>query len=85
MKKINIFCFGFGQVAKNFINRIKLEKININLSVSSREKSQKKIFNEISYDSYQFSENTFDKAIIEKLKKSDHILVSISPVNGVIL
>ena len=83
MKKINIFCFGFGQVAKNFINRIKLEKININLSVSSREKSQKKIFNEISYDSYQFSENTFDKAIIEKLKKSDHILVSISPVNGV--
>ena len=83
MKKINIFCFGFGQVAKNFINRIKLEKININLSASSREKSQKKIFNEIRYDSYQFSENTFDKAIIEKLKKSDHILVSISPVNGV--
>jgi nucleoside-diphosphate-sugar epimerase len=83
MKKINIFCFGFGQVAKNFINRIKLEKININLGASSREKSQKKIFNEIRYDSYQFSENTFDKAIIEKLKKSDHILVSISPVNGV--
>ena len=82
MKEINIFCFGFGQVAKNFINKIKSEKININLSVSSREKSQKKNFNDIEYDSFQFSENTYDKALIKKLKKSDHILVSISPING---
>ena len=86
MKKINIFCFGFGQVAKNFINRIKLEKININLGASSREKSQKKIFNEIRYDSYQFSENTFDKAIIEKLKKSVDLYPEIEeevPANNV--
>lgn len=82
MKELNIFCFGFGQVAKNFINKIKSEKININLSVSSREKSQKKKFNEIEYDSFQFSENTFDLALIKKLRESDHILVSISPING---
>ena len=82
MKELNIFCFGFGQVAKNFINKIKSEKININLSVSSREKSQKKKFNEIEYDSFQFSENTFDVALIKKLRESDHILVSISPING---
>jgi nucleoside-diphosphate-sugar epimerase len=82
MKEINIFCFGFGQVAKNFINKIKSENISINLSVTSREKSQNKIFKDISYKSFQFSEKTFDASLIAKLQESDHILVSISPING---
>lgn len=82
MKKINIFCFGFGQVAKNFINKIKSENIKINLNVTSRNDSEKKIFNEINYNSYQFSEKNFDHLLIEKLKISEHILVSISPING---
>ena len=42
MKKINIFCFGFGQVAKNFIKKIYSENIKINLTVTSRNKSEKK-------------------------------------------
>jgi len=42
MKDINIFCFGFGQVAKNFIKKLDLEKFNINLSVTSRDKTQHK-------------------------------------------
>ena len=40
MKNIEIFCFGFGQVAKNFINKLGLENFNINLSVTSRNKTQ---------------------------------------------
>ena len=68
MKKINIFCFGFGQVAKNFINKIKSENIKINLNVTSRNDSEKKVFNEINYNSYQFSEKNFDHLLIEKLK-----------------
>ena len=36
MKDINIFCFGFGQVAKNFIKKLSIEKYNINLSTTSR-------------------------------------------------
>ena len=48
MKNINIFCFGFGQVAKNFIKKLNLEKFDINLSVTSREKTQiKKIMIEL--------------------------------------
>tara|TARA_B110000495_G_C22671633_1_gene396905 strand:+ start:523 stop:657 length:135 start_codon:yes stop_codon:yes gene_type:complete len=42
MKKINIFCFGFGQVAKNFVKKIYSGKYDINLSVTSREITQKK-------------------------------------------
>jgi len=83
MKKINIFCFGFGQVAKSFIKKIISENIEVKLSVTSREKSEKKKFENTNYQSFQFNENYFDKLLIEELKKSDHILISIAPVNGV--
>ena len=83
MKDINIFCFGFGQVAKSFIKKINSKKLNINLSVTTRYKTQNKKINEISYKSYQFANNSFDQKLIEKLKQSDHILISIPPVNGI--
>ena len=82
MKKINIFCFGFGQVAKNFIKKIKSENLSINLTVTSRENSKKNNFNNIDYESFQFSENSFDERLIKNLKSSDHILISIAPVKG---
>ena len=82
MKKINIFCFGFGQVAKNFIKKIKSENLNINLTVTSREDSKKNNFNNIDYESFQFSENSFDERLIKNLRSSDHILISIAPVKG---
>jgi len=81
VKNINIFCFGFGQVAKNFIKKLSIEKYNINLSTTSRDKSSKKIFNNINYNSYLFSSKKFDKNLIIKLKEADHILVSIPPEN----
>ena len=82
MNKINIFCFGFGQVAKNFIKKIKLENLDINLTVTSREQSERKKFEDINYDSYQFSENSFDQKLIKNLKASEYILVSIAPIQG---
>ena len=81
MKNINIFCFGFGQVAKNFIKKLNLEKFNVNLSVTSREKTQIKKIDKISYNNYQFIGDTFDQNLIKKLKQSDHFLISIPPVN----
>ena len=81
MKDINIFCFGFGQVAKNFIKKLNTEQYNINLSVTSRSKSSKKIFNEINYNSYLFNSDEFDQNLVVKLKEADHILVSIPPEN----
>ena len=82
MKEINLLCFGFGQVAKNFIKRIKSENLKINLTVTSREISEEKSFENLRYRSVQFSDKFFDQKLIESLKYSDHILISIAPVNG---
>ena len=81
MKDINIFCFGFGQVAKNFIKKLNTEQYNINLSVTSRGESSKKKLNDIDYNSYLFNSNEFDQKLVVKLKEADHILVSIPPKN----
>ena len=82
MNKINIFCFGFGQVAKNFIKKINSKNLDITLTVTSRESSSKKVFDGVAYDSFQFSEDSFDKSLIKNLESSDYILVSIAPING---
>ena len=81
MKDINIFCFGFGQVAKNFIKKLSIEKYNINLSTTTRNNSSKEIYNNITYNSYLFNRKKFDKNLVGKLKEADHILVSIPPEN----
>ena len=81
MKNINIFCFGFGQVAKNFISKVNLEKYNINFSSTSRNKTSLENFEGIEYNSYQFSNKKYDKNLILKLKEADYILVSIPPKN----
>ena len=82
MKEIKIFCFGFGQVAQYFIKNLS-KKYRINLSITSREKSQKKEIFGINYNNYQFIDDNFDKEISNKIKNYDHILVSIPPKKGV--
>jgi hypothetical protein len=79
VKDINIFCFGFGQVAKNFIKKLSAEKYNISLTATSRSESSKEIFNGINYNSYLFNGEKFDKNLVTELKEADHILVSIPP------
>ena len=81
MKNINIFCFGFGQVAKNFIKVLSSKKYNIKLSATSRSKSSKETFKGINYNSYLFNSKKFDRNLLLKLKEADHILVSIPPEN----
>ena len=75
MKKINIFCFGFGQVAKNFIKKINTKNIDIKLTVTSRGKSDQKTFDKIRYDSFQFSQDSFDKNLIKNLESSNYVLI----------
>lgn len=81
MKNINIFCFGFGQVAQNFIRKILKEKIAIELNVSSRKKTRLANFEKINYNSYQFDDYQIDTDIEKKILNTDYILVSIPPVN----
>ena len=82
MKKINIFCFGFGQVAKNFIYNLN-KTYDVNFAATSREETQKKKIYGINYISYHFLDNTFDQEILKKINNYDYILVSIPPKNGI--
>ena len=82
MSNLNIFCFGFGQVAKTFIQKLKLENFNINLSATSRKKTHTLKFNNINYTSFQFEDDDYDIELIKNLEKSDYILVSIPPREG---
>jgi nucleoside-diphosphate-sugar epimerase len=79
MKSINIFCFGFGQVAKSFIKKLIIENYNITLTTTSRNKSSKENFKGINHNNYLFDSNKFDNNLLIELKKADHILVSIPP------
>ena len=82
MTAMNIVCFGFGQVAKNFIKRINDAGVVFNLTTTSREETTNKKFENIDYQSFQFTEKIYDKKFISKLEEADHILLSIAPVNG---
>ena len=82
MNKINVFCFGFGQTAKSFVKKLKIEKIPFKLTATSRQETQNKNFEDINYESFQFNEKKFDNNLIKNLDEADHILISIAPVNG---
>lgn len=82
MKNINIFCFGFGQVAKGFITKIKLENYNIILTTTSTSDTSERVFDGIKYQNYKFIDEKYDNNLIPKLKEADHILVSIPPKQG---
>jgi homoserine dehydrogenase len=81
VKEINIFCFGFGQVAKNFIKKLSTENYKLNLSVTSRSESSKKTSNGIEYNNYLFDDKKFDRDLLIKLNQATHILISIPPIN----
>ena len=81
MREINIFCFGFGQVAKDFIKKILLNKIKINLITTSRQKSSELNYFNLKYKNFNFNEKNFDTFLLNKIENCDHILVSTPPVN----
>tara|TARA_B100000795_G_scaffold221092_1_gene175704 strand:- start:812 stop:1687 length:876 start_codon:yes stop_codon:yes gene_type:complete len=80
---INVFCFGFGQVAKNFIGKIKSENFKINLSTTSTSETCQKSIDSVDYKSYFLNHESYDDNLIKKLKEADHILISIPPIKGV--
>ena len=83
MNNINVFCFGFGEVAKNFINKIRSENSKINLLITSTSKTCKKNINGFDYENNFFNSESDDDNLVRKLKEADHILVSIPPINGI--
>ena len=79
MNKINIFCFGFGQVAEAFINKLINRNINFKLGITSRKDTHKIEINNIKINSYMFENDKFDESINTELEKANYILISIPP------
>ena len=82
MTGIKIFSFGFGQVAKNFIKKLKSQNIKFELSTTSRKETRDENLENIYYKNFYFDEKRFDKNLLVNLERSDHILVSIPPIDG---
>ena len=82
MSKLKIFCFGFGQVAESFINKLINEKKDFDLSITSRQATHQIEYKNIKISSYQFSKDKIDKVIIKKLEDATYILISIPPFEG---
>ena len=82
MHEINLFCFGFGQVAKAFINKILKNKIKINLLTTSRKKTGEYNYSNLKYINFKFDEKSFDKNLLKEVKKFSHILISTPPISS---
>ena len=79
---MKLFCFGYGQVAKHFVKKITKQNQNLELSVTSRQKTHKEVLDGIKFNSYEFENDNFDADINLKIKEADYILVSIPPISG---
>ena len=79
MKELNIFFFGFGQVAKEFIKKLLSEEYKLNISITTRQASGQIEFLGQKVSNFEFNNEKIDKNIQKKLNNSDHILISIPP------
>ena len=79
MKELNIFCFGFGQVAEEFIKKLLSEKYSLNIAITTRQESNIIEFLGQKISNFEFNNDKIDKNIFKKLKDFDHILISIPP------
>ena len=82
MQEINLLCFGFGQVAKEFLKSLLKYNIKINLNTTSRKKTGEYKYLKLKYKNFSFDETKFDKKLLIEIKKFSHILVSTPPVGS---
>ena len=82
MSKIKVFCFGFGQVAECFVNKLIKEKKELDLAVTSRDETHQIEYNNLKITSFFFKDDNFDSSLKPKLEDANYILVSIPPIDG---
>ena len=81
MYEINLFCFGFGQVAKKFIQKLLQNKIKVNLITTTRQKTSEVSYFDLKFKNFNVTEHNFDNDLPKEIKKFNHILVSTPPIN----
>ena len=82
MSKLKVFCFGFGQVAESFINKLIIEKKDFDLSITSRQETHQIEFNNLKITSFFFNNDKFDDTLKTRLEEANYILISIPPIDG---
>ena len=82
MSKLKVFCFGFGQVAESFVNKLIDEKKDLELNITTRQATHEIEINNLKINCYQFNDQVFDDSIKSKLEEANYVLVSIPPVDG---
>ena len=75
MKKIKLFCFGFGQVAKYFVKKLINDKYSLSLVTTNTLKTKEVFFKNQKFKSYFFNNKNYDKKLIKDLNNSNIILV----------
>ena len=80
-KKPKFFFFGFGQVAKYFVKELISSNKKFGFSATNTKKTRFLYFKGRKFKSYKFKDKKWDKTLINDLKNSEYILVSIPPQN----
>ena len=80
-KDFKLFCFGFGQVAKYFVNNLIKNNYNFDLVTTNTIATKFTTINNLKYKSYFFNNNKFDNNLLDELNSSNKVLVSIPPKN----
>ena len=78
----NNYFFGFGQVAKYYVDELIKRKKNLIFFVTTTSNSSTKRFKGKAYRSFKFNGNKYDKKISDYLKSSNYLLISIPPSKG---
>ena len=73
------FFFGFGQVAKYYIDHLIKKKKKFSFNATSTSKTSLKFFRGKKYTSFKFKDYEFDKNIYYEILCSDFIIVSVPP------
>ena len=80
-KNFRLFCFGFGQVAKYFVKNLIKNNFNFDLITTNTTQTQQEEIDGLKYKSYHFTDNKFDKNLLNDLDSSNKLLISVPPKN----
>ena len=73
MSKLKVFCFGFGQVAESFINKLNIEKKDFDLSITSRQETHQIEFNNLKITSFFFNNDKFDDTLKARFQETNSV------------
>mgnify|MGYP006256303093 CR=1 FL=1 len=73
MSKLKVFCFGFGQVAESFINKLNIEKKDFDLSITSRQETHQIEFNNLKITSFLFNNEKFDDTLKARFQETNSV------------